>query len=379
VITDRDLDARLAGAAGIDDQDLPALPEDFLPLLTGEAGATTREATPASEPASVIAARQLVSDARSAGTAPRMRRRPGRRTMLRAGTAVMAIVAAWLTAVVVTPSDRDTTHDAPPGATPRGGISLVAGEEVTFPLTLSPAPEGLTPEFSRAGGVPYYGDQPVVFTADYMSPDGDRVLLTLFPEDPRDLGDDRWVVDGPPTGTAAVAATKAEVWNGKGYVSLLWKRPDGRWIGLLGEGTYAKTAALVAVGNSVVDRPQPIGLRFGLAPAGWSVGGYEENRSLDLVSDTAPDQLLRVSVYTPGPGTTIDTLIEGNTFAGPVETVTFQGQPGRLAPKKGDVGQPDYWFAVGQLPGGRIFLLLAPETLTREQVTQIADQITSTP
>jgi hypothetical protein len=375
VITDRELDARLAGAAGIDDIDLPALPGDFLRLLTGEARAA-REATPASEPASVIAARQLVSDARSAGTAPRMRRRPGRRTMLRAGTAVLVIAAAWLTAVVVTPSEHAPAPSHAPAQT--GGIALVAGEEATFPLTLDPAPEGLTPEFSRAGGVPYYGDQPVVFTADYMSPDGDRILLTLFPEDPRDLGGDRWVGDGPPTGTATVAATKAEVWNGKGYVSLLWERPDGRWIGLLGEGTYAKTAALVAVGNSVVDRPQPIGLRFGLAPAGWSIGGYEENRSLDLVSDTAPDQLLRVSVYTPGPGSTIDTLNAGNTFAGPVETVTFQGQPGRLALMKGDAGYPDYWRAVGQLPGGKIFLLLAPENLTQEQVTQIADQITTT-
>jgi hypothetical protein len=246
-------------------------------------------------------------------------------------------------------------------------------------LTLDPAPDGLTPEFSRSGGVPSYGGHPLVFTADYMSPDGDRVLLSLFPEDPRDLGNDWPGVDGPPTGTVPVNDRTAEVRSSNGWVSLLWERPDGRWITILGEGAYAKKAALVAVGDSVVDRPQPIGLRFGLAPAGWSVGGYEENRSLDLISDTDPDQLLRVSVYSPGAGTTIDTIVEGNTFDGPVETVTFQGQPGRLALRQGEAGTPDYWFAVGQLPGGKIFLLIAPKVLTQEQVVQIADQITITP
>ena len=372
MITDRDLDRQLAGAAAVEDDELPALPENFLAHLLGEDA-------PANEPASVVAARQLVADARAARTTPRRRRRPGRRTTLRAGTAVLAIAAAWLAAVVVTPSDRDTARDTPPGPTSHGGISLVAGEEVTFPLTLDPAPAGLTPEFSRTGGVPSHGGHPLVFTADYSSPDGDRVLLSLFPGDPRDMGDDWPGIEGPPRGTVTVNGTTAEVRSSEGLVSLLWERPDGRWITILGEGAYARTAPLVAVGETLVDRPQPIGLRFGLAPAGWSVAGYEENRSLDLVNDTAPDQLLRVSVYSPGAGTTIDTIVEGNTFDGPVETVTFQGQPGRLALRQGEAGTPDYWFAVGQLQGGKIFLLIAPKVLTREQVVQIADQITTTP
>ena len=64
MITDRELDAQLAGAAGIRDAELPALPENFLGLVTGDA-------VPAGEkgargPASVVAARQLVADARDA-------------------------------------------------------------------------------------------------------------------------------------------------------------------------------------------------------------------------------------------------------------------------------------------------------------------------
>jgi hypothetical protein len=132
-----------------------------------------------------------------------------------------------------------------------------------------------------------------------------------------------------------------------------------------GDSAYGETAAVVSVAESLVDRPQPVGLQFGLAPAGWSVSGYEESRSMDLVSDADPQQLLRLSVYRLGPRTTIDTLIEGQTFVIPVESVTIKGQPGRLALKDGDLGNPDFWYVVGQFSDGRIFLLLAPATQAR--------------
>ena len=61
---------------------------------------------------------------------------------------------------------------------------------------------------------------------------------------------------------------------------------------------------------------------------------------------------------------------------GTPESVTIQGRPGRLAVMDGGEGNPDYWYVVGQFPDGTIFLLLAPETLTREQVLQIAEQAT---
>ena len=80
-------------------------------------------------------------------------------------------------------------------------------------------------------------------------------------------------------------ADEPEVRGGDGYVDLLWERPDGRWVRVLGEGGYADLDALLPVAESIVDRPQPLGLQFGLAPAGWSLTGYEESRSIDLTKD----------------------------------------------------------------------------------------------
>jgi hypothetical protein len=380
VITDRELDAQLAGAAGIHDADLPALPEDFLGLLSSD--------TDASEPASVIAARQLVADAQDARTATRPRRRmPSRKTTLRLGAALIAVAAAWTTAVIIAPADRPARPDDPIAtpsgevAAPTDGITLVAAEEITFPLSLDPAPEGLTPTFSRVGGTAYYGDQPLVFSADYSSGGADRVLVRLFPEDPRGWGDSGWSVDGEVTGTAAVDGAEAEVRRGDGYLTLLWERPDGRWVQVLGEGAYGRTAAAASVAGSVVDRPQPVGLQFGLAPAGWSLGGYEESRSLDLVSNTDPGQPpLRVSLFGgPGYGATIDDPFEGRALAAPVEPATIKGLPARVALADGAEGDPDTWLVAGQLPDGPLFLLLAPPVLTREQVLEIAEQVTYTP
>ena len=92
--------------------------------------------------------------------------------------AVLAGRGRWTTAVLVTPSDRaPTPHERiatpshgttpPTGAPPTEGVELVAAEEAVFPLSLDPAPEGLTPLFSLWGGVPYYGDRPLVYAADY--------------------------------------------------------------------------------------------------------------------------------------------------------------------------------------------------------------------
>jgi hypothetical protein len=370
VITDRELDRQLAGAAEVDDAALPALPEDFLHLLT--------EDSVADEPASVFAARQLVADAVAArGPSRSPRRRPGRKVLLRAGTALLALAAAWTTAVLVTAPDgpqapaRGTEAIT---ASPRAGVRLVAAEQITFPLSFDPAPAGLTPTFSQVGG-PADRDRPLVYTADYSSDDGDRLLVNVFSTDPRQLSDDGWSVDGDPAGTATVDGTRAEVHRGNGFMDVLWRRGDGRWVRILGEGGYADTAALVAVAESLVDRPQLAGLQFGLAPEGWSVSGYEESRSLDLTNDDDPKQLLRLSVYQPGPGTTIDSLLDGPTFAGPAEPVTIQGRPGRLAIAEGDFGDPDFWYAVGQLPTGQTFVTLAPWVLTKEQVLAIAEQI----
>ena len=353
--------------------------------------ATTDPApTGARQPASVIAARQLVADARDARTGVRpRRRRPGRKAVLRAGLAVLAVAAAWTTAVVVAPSDRTATpphaSDTPTSGaveTPTDGIRLVAAAEITFPLSLDPAPEGLTPAFSRFGGVAPFEEYPLRFTALYLSADwADGFTLWLFQSDPRGLADQYQPQEAPDiveTGTVSIDGSPAEFVRTTSSASLVWQRPDGQWVQILGDGAYSETAAVVAVAESIVDRPQPVGLQFGLAPAGWSLNGYEESRSIDLSNDEDPQQRLVLSLIGREGGATLDTVLEGEPMAAPVATVTIQGQEGRLALLDGG-SDPDYWRAVGQLPDGPLFLLVAPQALTREQVLQIAEQVTYTP
>jgi hypothetical protein len=310
---------------------------------------------------------------------------------------VVAVAAAWVAAVAVAPQETAPGRPSPSTAGPAlpatpGGIELVAAEAVTFPLSLDPVPEGLAPLYSRRGGIARFGSTPPYFVADFVSTayadpyagpveppaeDPGRILLGVYPENPQTSAEYGFWHEGDPTGTATVGGAEASVWRERGLVTLLWERRDGQWVQLSGEGPRASIEALVAVGESIVDRPQPVGLQFGLAPAGWSVGGYEESRSLDLVSDVDPDLLLRVSLLGPQFTGPLDDLLTGYPMAGPVESVTVQGQPARLALRALEGG--DDWFLVGQLPGGRFFMFLAPPELTREQVLRIAEQITYTP
>ncbi|RBY81925.1 hypothetical protein [Blastococcus sp. TF02A-26] len=383
MISDRDLDDRLAAARGVSDADLPPLPEGFLAHFTADAdaGLALVADLPADEPASVIAARQLVADARE----DRGRRRSTRRTVLGVGAAVVVVAAAWTAAVVVTSdgaSDRGEvatpSTTSAPSSDPAGGIELVAAEEVAFPFSLDPAPEGLTPAFSMRGGMEYYGGGPVEYLADYTADDG-RVLVDLVAADPRDLPDTVWNDPGGPAVELSVGGAPAELVEGDGYVTLVVERGDGRWVAVLGEGSYGNPDAVVAVAGSVVDRPQPLGLGFGLAPAGWTVGGYEESRSLDLVSDTDPAQPpLRVSLQgLPGGTVPLGDLFEGRALAAPAEQVTVQGLPALVGLAVD--GEPDTWLVAGQIPDGRVFWLLAPPVLTRDQVLRVAEQITYTP
>ncbi|SDF50816.1 hypothetical protein SAMN05660662_2415 [Blastococcus aurantiacus] len=381
MMSDQELDARLAAARGVRDETLPALPESFLDLLRSEGSADlprSLELLFPEEPASVVAARQLAEDARSGRrTSPRARRR----TLVRLGAGVLALAAAWAVAVAVAPSDRPTAPDGRtdvPGETVPGAIDLVAVEEVTFPLTIGAPPPGVTPLFSRWGGVPFFGDQPLVHAADYTSDSGDRVLVVLYPQDPRGM-DDVGLGDEP-AGTVAVGDAEAEVLRGDGSTELLWARPDGTWVTVSGEGAYDSPSALIPVAASIVDRPQPLDLQFGLAPAGWEVGGYEESRSIDLVSETQPDELLRLSLWAFGGDEALDGALEGITFTGIPEPVTIQGGAGRIALGNGGDGSCACWYVVGQFPGAnRLFLLLGSDGLSREQMLAMAEQVTFTP
>jgi hypothetical protein len=413
VITDRELDAQLAAAAGLHDADLPALPEDFLAVV--RADDVARE-----EPASIIAARQLVTDAHDARTVgPLRRRRPGRRALLRTGAAVVGIAAVWAAAVLVAPSDpAGTPHDgtAAPTAAPASpsgpievdGMTLVATERVTFPFSLEPEPEGLSSSFGRAGGPTPFGTYPVTWGAEYRAEDGAGFTFSTSHEDPRVEWEfehmlpqwDYANADVVARGSTVVDGAEADFVTGEHdrpscrsqpatplqteepgevctstFTDLIWERPDGRWMWLRGDDEYADTSALVAVAESIVDRPRPVDLQVGLAPAGWEVTGYE-NGSMALVSADDPDQRLGVSLMYRWRRETVQNAFQG-MYSGPERWVAVNDRPAKLVLV--DQGDFDEWFLAGELDGGVLFMIQTPSSFTEDQVVEIAEQVTYTP
>ena len=420
---DRELDVRLSAAAGVRDADLPALPDGFL--------ATLRTTT--DEPASVLAARQLVDDARVRRAVPG-RRRPSRTVLVRVGAGVLALAAAWTTAVVVDTSAGDrppvATPSVPPGTEPLppadvpldppGGLALVAAEAVTFPYSLDPSPAGLTPVLVRSGGLEFSGTvEPVTYSARYRSADDPGFAFSISAGDPR--VPPPGVITSPPytdeevdeRGSVSVAGRPADFVRATfeepdcrdmsatptqedqpaelcsdAYAELFWQRADGRWVGLWGQGDrYGRVPALVAVAESIVDRPQPVALQFGLAPEGWVVSGYESPAALTLVSASDPTSLserVGLSLQERWRGYETPGDVVRGMGDGPVEEVAVNGLPAALVSVSDPFAQPGtggrMWYLGARLADdGPLFLFQAPDSLTREDVLAMAEQVTYTP
>ena len=335
---------------------------------------------PPLRPAALHAARTaLLAEIQATSTArPRRRfRLPGRKVTLRLTFAATAAAAAWTAAVVV------AAPDSPSGAP--DSVRLVAFAPPMFPLSLQHTPAGMTPAFS--------GDADAGSFADYRSAEGpDRFMIavgTAEPDRPRSGEDQPFHATG--TDTVSIGGQRVAVirgWrdqpceDGVGtcgrlpFAHLSWERRDDQWVTLEGEGRFGRTAPLLAVADSLVDRPQPVTLRVGLAPAGWSTLLYKDGRILILADDADPEQT--VSVHLPLPQDVIppDRLrsqLMGPV--GPVRTVTVHGRPAQLV--RIDAGGRDKgWYLQGRFADGTTFVVQAPETFTRDQVVAFAEQVT---
>lgn len=382
-------------------------------------------------------AQALTSAARSAARAAllaeidgptRRRRMPGRKVSLRLGAAGLAVAAAaWAMAVAVAPSDaagppaistapsptqEPAIRPAPPGVLDANGIRLVAAEDASFPLSLDPVPDGLTPTFTRGGGPLPFRDTPVTYGAEYRSPDGDGFWFWTSHEDPREEWAfehelPQWTyanADVTETGSVDVHGVAADMVRGdydrpqcapeastplqtqvpsevctSSFADLFWERPDGQWIWLRGEDAYSSTSSIVAVAESIVDRPQPVGLQFGLAPDGWSTASYDETY-VSLANDADPDQRLSLGLVERWRGyETVDDVLDGFELLNAVVPTTLNGRPARMALTEGQPWPYDWWTLAGELPDGTLFQLQAPGHLTQEQVMAIAEQVTYTP
>jgi hypothetical protein len=296
----------------------------------------------------------------------------------------------------------------------------VATQRFTFPYSVDPTPAGLTSSLALLGGPTPSGIDPPGWRADYRSAHDPGFTFTVTATDPRipepgvsvaPMGtitkSGTTSVDGVPaafdSGThdppscrdapSTPNQTKEpEQVCSTTFAELYWQRSDGRWVHLWGDGsTYGALPALTGVAASIVDRPQPVSLQVGLSPAGWSVSSYEDGSALTLVSDAAPSMSNRISVSLQERWRRITTpadVLQGMTDGNPVEEVTVKGLPAELVsvPEHGiGPGNPGgetprrTWNLAAQFPGGPVFLLQAPDSLSREDVLAMAEQVTYTP
>ncbi|MGY1724058.1 hypothetical protein [Blastococcus sp. SYSU DS0533] len=338
-----------------------------------------REAGPAAPPLSPAArsAARAALLAEIEGPAPR--RRPGRRLVVRTGVATVAVAAAWTAAVVIAAPDG-------PG-TPATSVTLVDFAMPTFPLSLDPAPAGMAPAFS--------GDGESAGFAEYDSADGtDRFTVGVHEEEPDWLEDAHASVDVTERAEVGVGGVDADLVRGvrdvycddgltvcqrERFAELLWERRDDQWIVMTGEGRYSRTADLVAVAGSLVDRPQRATLTAELAPAGWSVQFYKMGRVLTLVNDSYEQQTITVHVPLPEDVPPLPQVRENLMGpVGPQLDVTVQGRPAALV--RVDNGLRDRgWFLQAQFADGTAFTLQVPDAFTQEQVLEFAEQVAYNP
>lgn len=320
------------------------------------------DAPPASS-ATLSRARQLLV----AEMTPVRRRRDGRSAILerqwirpRIAAAVAAVVVAASAGAYAmlsphhTPADRST------------GVRLVAYDAPAYPVGLRPRPSGLgAPAFS--GGLVAEGpgaDRPSM-TAVFPATDGvSDVYLVVG---------DRYIPQGAPEVIRSVSVRGlpgfvVEHREPPASVVLSWQRKPGQWLTLTGHGRFGTEAAVQALAATVVDDVQPVPLQVRLAPAGWQLAAYKDDRIVTLRDPASGEELTVYLVRTNE-----ENLMGAVRKMAGVSTVQVNGRDSDLAQNQGG------WCLEAPLPDGSAFHLHAPASLTREQVVAVADQVVVTP
>ncbi|MDB6002994.1 MAG: hypothetical protein JWP52_4693 [Rhizobacter sp.] len=65
-------------------------------------------------------------------------------------------------------------------------------------------------------------------------------------------------------------------------VSLVGERDEDQWVQVFGEGGFASPKTVVALAQRVVTQPTIVPLQVSLAPRGWEVVAYEDDRIITL-------------------------------------------------------------------------------------------------
>jgi hypothetical protein len=316
---------------------------------------------------------------------PHRIRLPSRKARWRVGAGVIAVAAAWTAAVVIAaPDELGPLPDS---------VTLVAFEPPVFPLSLDPLPAGWDVSFSAdPGGILHaaYGDTTVDASGNA---EGDGLYLRVSPDEPEqyDVTDtDDVSVDGQDAefvrgDVVMCGGTETEcVEERVPYLHLVWERHDDQWVQLEGYGAYDDADQLLEVAQDLVDRPQAVPLRVSLAPAGWSVYAYKDDRILTLVDDNHEQHTLTVHLPLPEDVLPADQVRQSIASPiGPQVEETVNGRPAQLVRVQSDLLVEgrflEGWYLQAQLPDGTTFVVQAPGSFTQEQVLQLAESVTYNP
>ncbi|MGC4806582.1 hypothetical protein [Micromonospora sp. DT233] len=276
------------------------------------------------------------------------------------GFAVAVVVAAAAGGSFVL-----SEHRAPAGRST--GVQLVAFDAPVYPLGLRPRPAGLAvPTFSGGVGRDEQGNDRPMMTAVFLAADGvSDVYLGV---------DSRYVPQDAPErirsvslqGVPGFVVEHHEQWGTS--VVLSWQRRPGQWVTLTGHGRFGTEAAVRALAATVADDAQPVPLQVRLAPAGWRLAAFKDNKIVTLRAPDSGETLVVNLVEAP------ERNLMGSVIgAKRVSTVQVNGRESDL------VQTLDGWFLQVPLPDGTAFHLQAPAMFTGEQVVAVGAQVIVTP
>lgn len=268
--------------------------------------------------------------------------------------APLALVAASVTAAAV----------LVPALTGSGGgtaVALVATDPLTFPLSsalLDGRWDDAVFELDREGGFA---------AARYGAPlDGVSVTASLDGREP-DVPDDARPVDLAGldgrlfTGTVHDGSPRSAA-----STTVVWETDDGTWVSVRGTGDQADPGGVEEVAESLEQVAQPVDLTLQVAPRGWTVAAYKDDRVLVMApQDGGTAQDLTVSLLDALPAD-----LGAATGATDVRRVVVHG-------RDAEVGQVEAtpeptWVIAARTRAGRPFLLQAPGSFTRAQALEVA-------
>lgn len=302
-----------------------------------------------SEPALCAARERLDSVIAQAHTSSP--RRPRRRLPLLAAAAAAAVGLA------VAPALIGTDHS----------IALAAVDPMTFPWTPPAIPAGL--------GEPVFEKDSNFIAANYGEQLNGITITTGVAEE------DFWTIpadarSGEVDGDEARVFERT-VYNGSpesaNAVVVVWEDDSHDWTAVTGSGQYAVAERMVAFANAMRDQPQRVKLSLSVAPMGWVVTTYKEDRIVTLARPGEPDDHHLTVALTNRVGTDL------SAYGVSEESVaTMHGRP-MLLGRQGSADDADRWIAEAHTTGGQPFSLQASADLTRDQVIAIAEGISYAP